>query len=132
MKSHYHCVYDMKYHLVLVTKYRRKCFTAEILDRLEAITRELCLKWEVEVLEFGGEADHVHLLLGLNPTIQPSKLVNSLKTVTSRRLRTEFREHLAQFYWKPVLWSRAYCLLTAGGAPIEVLRDYIENQDRPT
>lgn len=132
MKSHYHCVYDMKYHLVLVTKYRRKCFTAEILDRLEAIARELCIKWEVEVLEFGGEADHVHLLLGLNPTIQPSKLVNSLKTVTSRRLRAEFAEHLAQFYWKPVLWSRAYCLLTAGGAPIEVLRDYIENQDRPT
>lgn len=132
MKSHYHCVYDMKYHLVLVTKYRRKCFTAEILDRLEAIARELCLKWEVEVLEFGGEADHVHLLLGLNPTIQPSKLVNSLKTVTSRRLRAEFTEHLAQFYWKPVLWSRAYCLLTAGGAPVEVLRDYIENQDRPT
>ena len=132
MKSHYHCVYDMKYHLVLVTKYRRKCFTAEILDRLEAIARELCLKWEVEVLEFGGEADHVHLLLGLNPTIQPSKLVNSLKTVTSRRLRAEFTEHLAHFYWKPVLWSRAYCLLTAGGAPIEVLRDYIENQDRPT
>lgn len=132
MKSHYHCVYDMKYHLVLVTKYRRKCFTAEILDRLEAIARTLCLKWEVEVLEFGGEADHVHLLLGLNPTIQPSKLVNSLKTVTSRRLRAEFTEHLAQFYWKPVLWSRAYCLLTAGGAPVEVLRDYIENQDRPT
>ena len=122
----------MKYHLVLVTKYRRKCFTAEILDRLEAITKELCLKWEVEVLEFGGEADHVHLLLNLNPTIQPSKLVNSLKTVTSRRLRAEFTEHLAQFYEKPVLWSRAYCLLTAGGAPIEVLRDYIENQDRPT
>ena len=132
MKSHYHCVYDMKYHLVLVTKYRRKCFTAEILDRLEAIARELCLKWEVEVLEFSGEADHVHLLLGLNPTIQPSKLVNSLKTVTSRRLRAEFTEHLAQFYWQPVLWSRAYCLLTAGATPIEVLRDYIENQDRPT
>lgn len=132
MKSHYHCVYDMKYHLVLVTKYRRKCFTAEILERLEAIARELCLKWEVELLEFGGEADHVHLLLALNPTIQPSKLVNSLKTVTSRRLRSEFTEHLAQFYGKPVLWSRAYCLLTAGGAPIEVLRDYIENQDRPT
>lgn len=132
MKSHYHCIYDMKYHLVLVTKYRRKCFTADMLSRLEAITRELCLKWEVDLLEFGGEADHVHLLISLNPTIQPSKLVNSLKTVTSRRLRAEFHEHLARFYWKPVLWSRAYCLLTAGGAPIELLREYIENQDRPT
>jgi len=132
MKSHYHCVYDMKYHLVLVTKYRRKCFTAEILSRLEAICRELCQKWEVELLEFGGESDHVHLLLELNPTIQPSKLVNSLKTVTSRRIRKEYSEHLKHYYWKPVLWSRAYCLLTAGGAPIEVLREYIENQDRPT
>ncbi|WP_081622937.1 IS200/IS605 family transposase [Marinobacter gelidimuriae] len=132
MKSHYHCVYDMKYHLVLVTKYRRRCFTSEVLDRMEAICRELCEKWEIGLLEFGGEADHIHLLLDLNPTIQPSKLINSLKTVTSRRIRKEFAEHLKEYYWKPVLWSRAYCLLTAGGAPIEVLREYIENQDRPT
>ncbi|WP_084632169.1 IS200/IS605 family transposase [Oceanospirillum maris] len=132
MKSHYHCVYDMKYHLVLVSKYRRKCFTDEMLKRLEAISNELCAKWDIELLEFGGESDHIHLLLALNPTIQPSKLVNSLKTVTSRRIRKEFSEHLKEYYWKPVLWSRAYCLLTAGGAPVEVLREYIENQDRPT
>ncbi|WP_299011161.1 IS200/IS605 family transposase [uncultured Shewanella sp.] len=132
MKSHYHCVFDMKYHLVLVTKYRRKCFTNEILNRLEIICVELCQKWEVQVLEFGGEADHIHLLLDMNPTVQPSKLINSLKTVTSRYIRKEFATHLKQYYWKPVLWSRAYCLLTAGGAPIEKLREYIENQDRPT
>jgi putative transposase len=122
----------MKYHLVLVTKYRKRCFTSEVLDRIEAICRELCEKWEIGLLEFGGEADHIHLLLELNPTIQPSKLINSLKTVTSRLIRKEFAEHLKEYYWKPVLWSRAYCLLTAGGAPIEVLREYIENQDRPT
>ncbi len=122
----------MKYHLVLVTKYRRKCFTNEILNRLEIICVELCQKWEVQVLEFGGEADHIHLLLDMNPTVQPSKLINSLKTVTSRYIRKEFATHLKQYYWKPVLWSRAYCLLTAGGAPIEKLREYIENQDRPT
>jgi len=132
MKSHYHCVYDMKYHLVLLTKYRRKCFTDEMLRRLEAISSEFCAKWEVDLLEFGGESDHIHLLLELNPTIQPSKLVNSLKTVTSRKIRKEFSEHLKEYYWKPVLWSRAYCLLTAGGAPVEVLKEYIENQDRPT
>ena len=73
MKSHYHCVFDMKYHLVLVTKYRRKCFTNEILNRLEVIARELCEKWGVQILEFGGEADHIHLLLDMNPTVQPSK-----------------------------------------------------------
>ena len=132
MKSHYHCVYDMKYHLVLVTKYRHKCFTSGMLDRIEEIMRGVCERWEVELLEFGGEADHVHLLLGLNPTVQPSKLINSLKTTSSRLVRKEFGEHLQSYYWKPVLWSRAYCLLTAGGASLEVLREYINNQDRPT
>ena len=122
----------MKYHLVLVTKYRNKCFTAEILDTLKEICETQCNRWEIELLEFGGEADHVHLLLGLNPTIEPAKFINSLKTVTSRLIRKQFSEHLSRFYWKPVLWSRAYCLLTAGGAPIEVLREYIENQERPT
>ena len=122
----------MKYHLVLVTKYRRKCFTNEILNRLEVVVRELCEKWGVKVLEFSGEADHIHLLLDMNPTVQPSKLINSLKTVSSRYIRKEFSDHLKRYYWKPVLWSRAYCLLTAGGAPIEKLKEYIENQDRPT
>jgi putative transposase len=122
----------MKYHLVLVTKYRNACFNNEILNRLEEICRKQCEKWEVELLEFGGESDHIHLLLSLNPTVQPSKLINSLKTVSSRLIRKEFSEHLSSYYWKPVLWSRAYCLLTAGGAPIEILREYIENQDRPT
>jgi len=121
----------MKYHLVLVTKYRRRCFTGEILSRLEEIFRDQCKKWEVELIEFGGENDHIHLLLSLNPTIQPSKLINSLKTVSSRLIRKEFSEQLREYYWKPVLWSRAYCLLTAGGTPIEILREYIENQDRP-
>lgn len=132
MKSHYHCVYDMKYHLVLVTKYRKSCFTYQILNRLEEICRKQCEKWEVELIEFGGENDHIHLLLSFNPTIQPSKFINSLKTVSSRLIRKEFSEYLQDYYWKPVLWSRAYCLLTAGGAPIEILREYIENQDRPT
>jgi putative transposase len=122
----------MKYHLVLVTKYRNKCFTGEILDSLKVICIAQCKKWDVALLEFGGESDHVHLMLGLNPTIEPAKFINSLKTVTSRLIRKQFAEHLSHYYWKPVLWSRAYCLLTAGGAPLEVLREYIENQDRPT
>ncbi|MFT2112656.1 IS200/IS605 family transposase, partial [Marinomonas sp. 2405UD68-3] len=130
--SHYHCVYDMKYHLVLVTKYRRKCFTSTMLDSLQTSCQSLCDKWEVELIEFGGEADHIHLMLGFNPTLQPSKFINNLKTVTSRRIRKEYKSHLDKFYWKPVLWSRAYCLLTAGGAPLEVLKEYIQNQSRPT
>ncbi|MBT5231554.1 MAG: IS200/IS605 family transposase [Methylococcales bacterium] len=130
-KSHYHCVYNLKYHLVLVTKYRKKCFTKAMLVRLEEILRTLCDKWEVELVEFGGESDHIHMMLDMHPNIMPSKLVNNLKTVSSRLMRKEFSEHLAKFYWKPVMWSRAYCLISAGGAPIEVLKQYIQNQDQP-
>lgn len=132
LKSHYHCVYKLNYHLVLVTKCRRKCFTGDMLDRLKVIITELCQKWEVELLEFNGEADHVHLLLGLHPNIMPSKFINNLKTVTSRLMRKEFASHLAEFYWKPVLWTRAYCLLTTGGATIETIKQYIEKQERPS
>jgi putative transposase len=130
MKSHYHCVYKLKYHLVLVTKYRKKCFTDEILTRLEIIFKELCIKWEITEA-FNGEQDHLHLLLDLHPNILPSVLINNLKTVSSRLIRKEFASHFAKFYWKPTLWTRAYCLISAGGAPLEILKYYIEKQDRP-
>lgn len=132
MKSHYHCVYKLKYHLVLVTKYRRRCFTNDILNRLEGICNDQCKRWEIDLEQFGGEADHIHLMLDMHPNIMPSKFINSLKTVSSRLIRKEYGEHLKKYYWeKPVLWTRAYCLITAGGAPLEVLKQYIANQERP-
>lgn len=102
-----------------------------MLDRLEVICRELCGKWEVDLEQFGGEADHIHLMLNMHPNITPSKFINNLKTVTSRLIRKEFSQHLNAYYWKPVLWTRAYCLITAGGAPLEVLKAYIQKQERP-
>ena len=131
MKSHYHCVYKLTYHLVLVTKYRRKCFTNEMLNRLEEIVRKNCQDWEIDLLEFNGEADHIHLLLEMHPNIMPSKFINNIKTVSSRLIRKEFDAELKQYYWKPVLWTRAYCSLTTGGATIDVIREYIKNQERP-
>lgn len=128
LRSHYHCVYKMSYHLVLVTKYRRKCFTKEMLERLESISRNICEKWDVELSEFGGKKDHIHLLLDMHPNVMPSRFVNNLKTVTSRMMRKEYKDHLRKYYWKPVLWTRAYCILTAGGAPLAVIKQYIENQ----
>ena len=130
MKSHYHCVYKLTYHLVLVTKYRRKCFTNEMLNRLEEIVRKNCQDWEIDLLEFNGEADHIHLLLEMHPNIMPSKFINNIKTVSSRLIRKEFDAELKQYYWKPVLWTRAYCLLTTGGATIDTIRQYIEKQER--
>ncbi len=130
-KSHYHCVYNIKYHLVLVTKYRHKVFTKTMLKRLEEICQTQCSRWDIVLDEFGGEADHIHLLLDAHPNIMPSKFINSLKTVTSRMIRKEFPARVQKFYLKPVLWTRAYCLISAGGAPIEVLKQYIKNQSTP-
>ena len=120
----------MQYHLVLVTKYRRKCFTPEVISFLKETSEELCHKWDCNLIEFGGEEDHIHMLISCHPSMQMSIFVNNLKTVTSRLTRKKFAKHLKQFYWKPVLWTRAYCILTTGGATIEVIKKYIENQGR--
>jgi putative transposase len=130
LKSHFHCVYNLQYHLVLVTKYRRKCFTSDILAFLKDTSEKLCQKWDCNLVEFGGEEDHIHMLISCHPSMQMSRFINNLKTVTSRLTRTKFAKHLRHYYWKPVLWTRAYCLLTTGGATIETIRKYIENQAR--
>lgn len=125
----YHCTYKIQLHLVACTKYRRKCISAKMRDRLSQIFADVMQKWEGELIEFNGEADHVHALISINPKTQPSKLVNNLKTVSSRLLRKEFSEHLQKFYLaQPVFWSRSYCLISCGGAPISVLKQYIQQQ----
>ena len=128
-KKLHHCVYNLKYHLVLVTKYRRKCITAPIIIRLKEIFTELCRKWECNLIEFNGEPDHIHILLELNPKIALSTFINNLKTVSSRYIRRDFKAHLAKFYYKnPIFWSRSYCILSCGGAPLSVIKQYIEQQ----
>lgn len=124
-----HCSYSLQFHLVLCTKYRRRCITNPMLDRLNEIFVSTLEKWEGALIEFNGEADHVHLLISVNPKTQPSKLVNNLKTVSSRLLRKDFSEYLAEIYrGQPIFWSRSYCILSCGGAPISVLKQYIEQQ----
>jgi len=127
-RSHYHCVFELKYHLVLVTKYRRKCLTKKMHKRLEEIFESLFEKWDCKLVEFGAEEDHVHLLIEAHPSMQLSKFVNNLKTVSSRLIRKEFTDHLRKYYWKPVFWTRAYCILSAEGAPLEVIKNYIDKQ----
>ena len=102
-----------------------------MLKRLREIAEKLCNCWESKLLEFNGEADHIHLLLSLNPKVTPSIFVNNLKTVSSRLIRKEYQEHLRKFFWKPVFWSRSYCILSCGGAPLTVLKQYIEQQSSP-
>lgn len=99
-----------------------------MLGRLRTIFTDLCAKWECELVEFNGEPDHVHLLIALQPRVAPSVFVCNVKTVTSRLIRKEFADHLKAVYCKPVFWSRSYCILSVGGAPLSVLKQYIENQ----
>ena len=120
----------MNFHLVLVTKYRKKVFSQPILERLESIIKDVCKKWDVTLDEFRGEEDQIHLLISMHPSLQPSKFINNLKTVSSRRLRSEYTEYMKKFYWKPMLWTRAYCLLSTGGANIETIRKYIQSQGK--
>ena len=128
VKTLYHCVFSLHLHLVLVTKYRRRCIDGPILARLRAIFENLAVQWECDLLEFNGEPDHVHLLLSVNPKVAPSVLVNNFKTVSSRLVRKEFSTHIRRIYRKPVFWSRSYCVVSCGGAPLSVLKQYVEGQ----
>ena len=131
LHSHRHCVYKINLHIVFATKYRRKVINAQMLERMKEIFSRLCQNQKSELIEFGGESDHVHLLVDLSPDVAVSKLVNTLKTISSRLIRKEFAEHLNQFYWKPVFWTGAYCVISSGGAPLDVLKQYIQNQETP-
>jgi putative transposase len=88
-------------------------------------------KWNCSILEINGEADHLHILFEAPPQVQLSKLINNFKTVTSRLIRRDYAGYLANFYWKPFFWSESYLILSTGGATIDIIRQYIENQSTP-
>ncbi|RPI42039.1 MAG: IS200/IS605 family transposase [Bacteroidetes bacterium] len=122
-----HVVNHLHLHLVFVTKYRRKVFTEKMYERLQFHFERVCRDFGCKLKECNGEMDHVHLLVEPLPHTTPSRLVNSLKGVSSRMLRQEFPE-LELFYWKGGLWSPSYFIASCGGAPLNVLKDYIRNQ----
>lgn len=130
LKTLDHCVYNLNFHLVLVTKYGRKCLTVAMRDHLKRTFTSLLGKWGGTLIECTGEADHMHLLIELPPTVLLSTFVNNLKTVSSRLLRQAYAQEVARWYRKPVLWSRSYGVLSGGGAPLSVLRQYIEQQGK--
>ena len=121
----------MHVHLVFVTKYRREVFTQEILNDLHVIFAQTCLDFEAELVEFDGEDDHVHLLVNYPPKVAVSNLVNSLKGVSSRLVRKKNYPSLQKKLWGNALWSPSYFAGSCGGAPIAVIRQYIEQQQTP-
>ncbi len=125
-----HCVFKMHVHLVFVSKYRRKVFDGDAIERLRPIFTKVCIDFEAQLIEMDGEDDHVHLLVEYPPKVSVSSLVNSLKGVSSRMLRKE-RPDIVKRYWKNVLWTPSYFAASCGGAPISIVRQYIEQQQTP-
>ena len=126
-----HRVFVLHAHLVFVTKFRHQVFTDQHLTRLEEIMRAVCADFEAELVEFNGEGEHVHLLVNYPPKVALSKLVNSLKGVSSRRMRQQFPDLVRHYYRANKLWSASYFAGSVGGAPLTVLRQYIDQQNRP-
>jgi putative transposase len=122
-----HCVFALHVHLVFVTKYRRDVLSELAIRDLTAIFARICKDFEATLVECSGEDDHVHLLVEYPPKITLSKLVNSLKGVSSRLVR-EMRPEITGRYFKGVLWSPSYFAASCGGAPISIIRQYIEQQ----
>lgn len=118
-------------HLVFVTKYRRDVFTKAILDDLREVFASVCADFGAELVEFDGEDDHVHLLVNYPPKVAVSNLVNSLKGVSSRMIRKKDYPSLRKKLWGGALWSPSYFAGSCGGAPITVIRQYIEQQRTP-
>lgn len=131
VRTGHHVACNLHAHLVFVTKYRRNAFTDTMLTRTEEIMRKVCADFEAELKQFNGEQDHVHLLVHYPPKVQLSKLVNSLKGVSSRRLRQEYNTHVRRYLWGGHIWSGSYFAGSCGGAPLTVVKQYIENQQRP-
>jgi putative transposase len=105
-------------------------FTGVHIDAMREIFKNVCDGFGVELAEFNGEADHVHLLVNFPPHVQLSKLVNSLKGVSSRLLHKQFPE-IEKEYWKGVLWSRSYFAASCGGASLSVIKQYVDQQQTP-
>lgn len=126
-----HCVFLIHVHLIFVAKYRRKIFDQDAIERLRGYFASVCADFNVELVEMDGEQDHVHLLINYPPKLAVSNLVNSLKGVSSRLLRRDRPDIADRYYYKGVLWSPSYFAASCGGAPLSIIKQYIEQQETP-
>jgi len=125
------CVFKNFVHLVFVTKYRRNVFTQKMLKRLEQIIAQTCQQMDVELLEFGGEDDHIHLMICCPPKLAIANLVGKLKGKSSYFLRKEFWPQIKEKLRGNYFWSRSYCVVSCGGAPLDIVKQYIADQKCP-
>lgn len=127
LDSNNHSVFKLYYHLVLVIKYRRDVVTPAVSEFLKYFFEKVAVGYNITLKEWGYEKDHVHILFSAHPDSNLSKFINAYKSASSRMVKKEFPEIRGKL-WKEFFWSRSYCLITAGGASLEILKQYLEGQ----
>lgn len=125
--SNAHSVFLLNYHLILVVKYRRKVFDDNISERAKEIFSRIAPNYNISLQEWGHDEDHVHILFRAHPKSAISKFINAYKSASSRLLKKEFPS-IREKLWKEQFWSQSFCLLTTGGAPLEIVKEYIQTQ----
>ena len=127
LDSNNHSVFSLNYHLILVIKYRRKVLNDDISNRLKEIFEYISPNYNITLEEWEHDKDHIHVLFKAHPKSELSKFINAYKSASSRLIKKEF-SNMKKFLWKEYFWSRSHCLITTGGATIDVVKKYIENQ----
>ena len=124
-----HSVYLLTYHIIFVTKYRKKVITDEMGDFMKNHAAYLCGRMNCDMLSAETDEDHIHMLISMPPDVAPVKLINTLKSQLSKEVRIEYREHIEKYLWGDALfWSRSYFCATTGSVSLETVKKYIESQ----
>ena len=126
-ESNHHSVFSLNYHLILVVKYRRKVIDDAISNRLREIFEQISPDYNITLVEWNHDIDHVHILFRAHPNTALSKFINAYKSASSRLIKKEFPGIRTEL-WKEFFWSRSFCLISTGGAPIETITRYIQSQ----
>ena len=125
--SNNHSVFALHYHMILVVKYRRKVIHDTISERLREMFEYIGKVYKITIEEWNHDIDHVHVLFRAEPKSELTHFINAYKSASSRLIKKEFPE-IREKLWKEMFWTRSFCLLTTGGAPLETIRKYIEHQ----
>jgi len=123
-----HTLYDLKFHLVWITKYRKQVLKGAVAERVRELIREICKVNDVEIIKGHVSKDHIHMFVSVPPRISISKLMQYLKGKTSHKMMFEFK-HLQRQFWGKHIWARGYFAVSSGNVTDEVIMQYIENQD---
>lgn len=122
-----HSVFLLHYHLILVTKYRRQVIDDEISEFAKDTFIRIAESYHITLVEWNHDKDHVHIVFKAQPKTELTKFINAYKSASSRLIKRDF-PRVKQFLWKEMFWSKSFCLLTTGGAPIDLIKKYIQNQ----